>query len=167
MRVFGILGGSDEDAVNLATRLLPELAARGIKVSVVARRDGELRVDQPGKDSDRHREAGAHEVLVLSDQRWALIHQDRSEAPSRLDDLVARLAPVDLVLALGFADGDCSRLEICRAPVTPRNDDQRTVAFAVEGEPGARTDGELPVMDLENARAIADFVIDHCRLGSV
>lgn len=74
-------------------------------------------LDQPGKDSWLHREAGAHEVLLAGDARWALLHERRQAPPADLASLLARLEPVDLVLVEGFGGYPCPRLEVQRASI--------------------------------------------------
>src|SRR5580704_4064242 len=102
MRVFGLAGWSGSGKTTLLTRLIPELIWRAISVSTLKHAHHEFDVDKPGKDSWLHRQAGAREVLVASSRRFALMHELRNAPEPSLDELVARMAPVDLLLVEGF-----------------------------------------------------------------
>src|SRR5512145_1284675 len=102
MRSFGIVGRKNSGKTHLVTRLVRLATARGLRVSTIKHAHHEFDVDRPGKDSYLHREAGAHEVLVASAARWALMHEHRGAVEPSLQDLLARLAPCDLVLVEGF-----------------------------------------------------------------
>lgn len=166
MKVFGLAGWSGSGKTTLVVRLLPELIGRGIAVSTVKHAHHNFDVDQPGKDSWRHREAGAREVLVGSARRWALVHELGDEDEPTLDELLSHLAPVDLVLVEGFKRDAIDKLEVFRhengkPPLF--TDDPRVVAVASDGPlPEAR----VPVLDIDDIAAIADFIIDHCRIGA-
>ncbi len=113
MRLLGIAGWSGAGKTTLVERMLPLLRARGLTVSTIKHAHHGVDVDRPGKDSFRHRAAGASEVLVVSDQRWALMRETAEPAP--VAELVARLAPVDLVLIEGFKTGPHPKIEVYRA----------------------------------------------------
>ena len=102
MRVIGLAGWSGAGKTTLLVRLIPELQSRGVSVSTLKRAHHEFDIDQPGKDSFRHREAGAREVLIASSRRFALVHELRGEAEPGLVDLLGRLSPVDIVIVEGF-----------------------------------------------------------------
>src|SRR3974390_1722823 len=102
MRVFGLAGWSGSGKTTLATRLLPALIRHSVTVSTIKHAHHAFDVDQPGKDSYRHREAGATEVLVSSGRRWALMHELRGEPEFTLDQLISRLSPCDLLLVEGW-----------------------------------------------------------------
>ena len=114
MRVVGIVGRSGSGKSTLIERVLPLLRAHGLSVSTVKHTHHAVDLDRPGKDSHRHRLAGAGEVLLVSDRRWALL-RETPDAPMRLADLLPRLAPVDLVLVEGFGDYPGVRLEVASA----------------------------------------------------
>ena len=101
-RVFGVVGWKNSGKTTLMVGLVATLVGRGVRVSTVKHSHHGFDVDQPGKDSYRHREAGAFEAMVASSRRWAIVHELRVEPEPRLEDLIQRLAPVDLVLAEGF-----------------------------------------------------------------
>lgn len=166
MKVFGITGYSGMGKTTLLERLLPELAARGLRVSLIKHSHKEIEVDKPGKDSWRLRQAGCQELLLMGHRRWALMHELQSDDEPELEDLLGRLQDCDLVLIEGFKQGDFPKLEVWRAseekpPLWPGpgivavacpRDDLRRLA------PRARHCALLP---LEEVGAIADFVIAH------
>src|SRR6201981_1964796 len=101
MRVFGLGSWSGSGKTPLLAALIPELVARGLSVSTIKHAHHEFDVDRPGKDSWRHREAGAPEVMISSARRWALMHELRCDPEPSLDELVSRMSPVDLLLVEG------------------------------------------------------------------
>ena len=152
MRVLGIVGRSGSGKTTLIERLLPCLRGRGLRVSTVKHSHHEVDLDPPGKDSRRHRDAGAEEVLLVSARRWALLRETDGASPDevlQLAPLLARLAPVDLVLVEGFGHVPGPRLEVVRAERADRPgarplylDDPAIAALAtdhsVAGWPGPR-----------------------------
>ena len=114
MKVFGIAGWSGSGKTTLLEKLIPALIARGLKVSVIKHAHHGFDIDKPGKDSYRHREAGAAEVMLASGSRWALMHECRDEGEPQLSALIVRLAPCDLVLVEGFKQEPVPKLEVHR-----------------------------------------------------
>lgn len=114
MNVLALVGWSGSGKTTLLTALLPRLIAQGLRVSTVKHAHHGFDLDRPGKDSFRHREAGAHEVLVASGRRWALLHELAEGEEPPLSALLARMAPVDLVLVEGFKSGAGAKLEVYR-----------------------------------------------------
>src|SRR3954468_24560260 len=114
MRVIGLAGWSGAGKTTLLAKVIPRLIARGVCVSTIKHAHHDFDVDQPGKDSHTHRTAGATEVLVSSARRWALMHELRGEGEMGLDALLAKLAPVDLVLVEGFKKQAHPKLEVYR-----------------------------------------------------
>src|SRR6185437_7685075 len=112
--VFGIAGWSGGGKTTLIEKLLPIFAARGLRVATMKHTHKEFDIDRPGKDSWRHREAGAHEVMVASARRWAIMHELRGAAEPTLDQLVARMSPVDLLLVEGWKHHPHPKLEVHR-----------------------------------------------------
>jgi len=164
MRVFGLAGWSGSGKTTLVTRLLPELTRHGLAVSTLKHAHHSFDLDQPGKDSWRHREAGASEVMISSENRWALIHELRGAAEPALDALIARMTPADLLLVEGFKRGTHPKLEVHRPmlgkPLLCR-DDPHIVAIASEAPvPGLA----IPLFALDDIAGIARFILDHCRL---
>jgi molybdopterin-guanine dinucleotide biosynthesis protein B len=114
MKVVGIAGYSGAGKTTLLEKLIPVLVAEGVAVSVIKHAHCGFDVDQPGKDSYRQRQAGACEVLVACDERWALMHENRAAVSPPLDALIARLAPCDLVLVEGWKRDPMPKIEVHR-----------------------------------------------------
>lgn len=167
MRILGLAGWSGSGKTTLLTRLLPLLAARGLAVSTVKHAHHAFDLDQPGKDSWRHRQAGAAEVMVASSARWALMHEHRGAAEPMLAGLVRHMTPVDLLLVEGFKREPHDKIEVHRAalgkPLLCR-EDSRIVALATDA-PVAGIG--LPQLALDDADAIAGFIVAHCRLATI
>ena len=163
MKVFGIAGYSDSGKTTLLEKLIPQFTARGLKVSVIKHAHHGFDIDRPGKDSYRHREAGASEVLLSCNDRWALMHERRDGSDVTLDELLARLAPCDLVLVEGFKQEPIPKLEVYRPengkpPLFPERSDIVAVASNVA------LAASLPRLALDDVAAIADFVINTLQL---
>jgi molybdopterin-guanine dinucleotide biosynthesis adapter protein len=159
MKVFGIAGWSGSGKTTLLEKLIPALTARGLKVAVIKHAHHGFDIDKPGKDSYRHREAGAVEVLLSCNDRWALMHERRDEAEPTLAELLGHLSPCDLVLIEGFKQEPVPKLEVYRPahgkpPLFGERDD--IVGVATDGE----VQTSLPVLPLNDIAAIADFVIN-------
>ena len=114
MRLFGIAGHSGMGKTTLLERLIPALHARGVAVSLIKHSHKSIEIDRPGKDSFRLREAGCQEVLLLGNERWALMHELRGASEPSLAYLVSRLQGCDLVLIEGFKGGEFPKLEVWR-----------------------------------------------------
>lgn len=163
MKVFGIAGYSGSGKTTLLEKLIPQFTARGLKVSVIKHAHHGFDIDRPGKDSYRHREAGASEVLLSCNDRWALMHERRDESDVTLDELLARLAPCDLVLIEGFKQEPIPKLEVYRPengkpPLFPERSD--IVAVATDAEIAT----SLPRLALDDVAAIAGFVMTTLQL---
>ncbi|UWU91438.1 molybdopterin-guanine dinucleotide biosynthesis protein B [Bradyrhizobium sp. CB1015] len=115
MKVIGLAGWSGAGKTTLLTRLIPHFSAQGLRVSVIKHAHHQFDVDVPGKDSWRHREAGAAEVLVASSKRWALMRELRGAAEPRLPELLEKLSAVDLVVVEGFKREPHRKIEVHRA----------------------------------------------------
>jgi|CXWL01.1.fsa_nt_gi molybdopterin-guanine dinucleotide biosynthesis protein B len=115
MKIFGIAGHSGMGKTTLLERLVPAIAAQGLVVSLIKHSHKNIDIDRPGKDSYRLRESGCKEVLLLGNDRWALMHELRGADEPPLDYLLARLQHCDLVLIEGFKNGDFPKLEVWRA----------------------------------------------------
>ncbi len=164
MRVFGLAGWSGSGKTTLVARLLPELTRRGLTVSTVKHAHHSFDLDQPGKDSWRHREAGASEVMIASERRWALIHEHRGAPEPPLEALVGQMTPVDLLLVEGFKRGTHAKLEVHRPslgkPLLCR-EDPHIVAVASDAPLAGLA---VPLFALDDVAAIARFILAHCRL---
>lgn len=159
MRVIGLAGWSGAGKTTVLTRLIPELAGRGISVSTLKHAHHAFDLDTPGKDSHAHREAGAREVLISSERRWALMHELRGEPEATLPQLLARLSPVDLVIVEGFKRAPHLKIEIHRAgngkpPLHPGDETIVAVASDIAFPEAGR-----PVIDINDVAAIADIML--------
>ena len=166
-RVFGFAGWSGSGKTTLIERLIPRLVARGLTVSLVKHAHHEFDIDQPGKDSFRHRVAGCTEVLVSSSRRWALMHELRGADELTLSAAIARLSPCDLVLVEGYKRSRLPKLEVYRAEVAKpwlHPDDPSIVGIASDVPPGPSAAGR-PVLPLDGYDEIATFVAAHARLA--
>ena len=114
MKIFGLVGRSGSGKTSLMVRLLPELRRRGLTVSTIKHAHHGFDLDHSGKDSFRHREAGAKEVMLVADARWALMHEIGDASKPPLEDLVRRMAPVDFVLIEGFHTHGHPMIEVHR-----------------------------------------------------
>ena len=161
MKIFGIVGWSGSGKTTLMEKLLPELVAKGFEVSTVKHTHHDIEIDKPGKDSDRHRKAGAREVLVTSPYRWALVHEHKGQEEPDLDALTKHMSDVDLLLVEGFKTYPFDKLEIFR-PATGKTPvcttDQTIVAVASDETLDGVT---IPQLDLNDPVAVADFIVRH------
>ena len=158
-RVFGITGWKNSGKTTLTEKLVSELSRRGWKVSTVKHAHHHFDIDKEGADSFRHRQAGASEVAVVSGRRWALMHELRGEDEPSLDEVLARLAPCDLVLIEGYKRENHQKIETRRTAAkdtTPLSAGDPTI-LAIAADHRV-TDPTLPVFDLGDVMAIADFV---------
>ena len=165
MKVFGLAGWSGAGKTTLIEALLADFIARDLRVSTLKHAHHSFDLDLPGKDSYRHRAAGATEVMVASANRWALIHELRGAPEPSFEELVAHMAPVDLLLVEGFKRHAHPKLEVHRPslgkpPLWP--EDPEIVAVASDG---ALAGLDRPRFALDDHRAIADFILRHVGLA--
>ncbi|HXT82699.1 MAG TPA: molybdopterin-guanine dinucleotide biosynthesis protein B [Acetobacteraceae bacterium] len=163
MKVLGIVGWSGSGKTTLLVSVLPLLRARGLIVSTVKHTHHGFDMDRPGKDTYRHREAGAHEVLVASGTRWALLHEIAGPEPG-LSELLGRLDQVDIVLVEGFKSHPFPKLEVHRPalakpPIWPEVPDVVAVASDTDLEVGART-----LLPLDRPGIVAAWICNHLAL---
>jgi molybdopterin-guanine dinucleotide biosynthesis protein B len=164
MRIFGLAGWSGSGKTTLLTAIIPHFVARGLVVSTIKHAHHEFDIDRPGKDSWRHREAGANEVMVASSRRWALMHELRGAAEPSLEDLVAKMRPADLLLVEGFKFHPHPKLEVHR-PLVGKPllypEDPHIVAIASDADLRA----PLPVLPLADPSTVVGFILDRLGLG--
>jgi molybdopterin-guanine dinucleotide biosynthesis adapter protein len=158
MKVWGVTGWKDSGKTTLMERLVAEISGRGLSVSTIKHAHHATDIDHPGRDSHRHRQAGARQVIVSSPVRWALMCELRGEAEPPLADLLARLDPVDLVLVEGYKAAPHPKVEAHRAAtgqplLAPDNPTVRAVAS--DGMP----DVAVPRFHLNDTAAIAGFIL--------
>ena len=159
MRLYGVTGWKNNGKTTLVERLVTEIAGRGIAVSTVKHAHHAFDLDQPGKDSWRHREAGAREVMVSGGARWALLHELRGEDEPPLSDLLARLSPVDLVIVEGYKRDPHRKIEVRRVAAAQSliaEDDRSVRALATDTPLNAF---DRPQFDLDDIAGIADFIL--------
>jgi len=158
MKVYGVTGWKDSGKTTLAERLLAEMVRRGLAVSSVKHAHHDTEIDHPGRDSFRHRAAGAGQVIVASPVRWALMTELRGAPEPPLEALLGRLDPVDLVLVEGFKRTphpkiEAHRTETGRPLLAPENPTVRAVAS--NGSPAVA----VPLFHLDDIAGIADFIL--------
>ena len=158
MKLYGVTGWKNAGKTGLMVRLVSEFRSRGLTVSTLKHAHHSFDVDHPGKDSRRHREAGAHQVLLSSGMRWALMTELDGAPEPPLSELLARMSPVDLVLVEGWKRDSHPKVEAWRAEtgrpmIAPGDSTIRAVA--AKGDPGI---ADRPVIDLDDTAAIADFI---------
>jgi molybdopterin-guanine dinucleotide biosynthesis protein B len=164
MQVFGFAGWSGSGKTTLIEQLIPRLVKRGLRVSLIKHAHHTFDVDQPGKDSYRHRHAGASEILVTSSRRWVLMHELRGAPEPSFDEQVRRISPCDLLIVEGFKHAPIPKLEVWRAvtgePLLHPND-PHIVAIASD----TRVETRLPQLDLDDAAGVERFIVDYLKLA--
>jgi molybdopterin-guanine dinucleotide biosynthesis protein B len=166
MKPLGIAGWSGSGKTTLIEGLLPLLIARGLQVSVIKQTHHDFQVDQPGKDSWRHRMAGAAQVLLTGPRRWMLVNELHDAPEPSLESHLARLSPCDLVLVEGFKHARLPKLEVWRRelgkPWLHPDDDQFLAVVADQPPPqGPRP---LPYLPLDDVPGIAQFILEELNL---
>lgn len=164
MKIIGIAGFSGSGKTTLIERVIPVLVREGLRVSLIKHAHHEFDVDQPGKDSYRHRHAGCSEVLVSSSKRWALMHELRGAGEPTLHEQLKKLSPCDLVIVEGYKAEPIPKVEVHRRDAkTPllHVDDAHVVAVATD-EP---LDTALPQIALGDAEGVARFIIQYLGLN--
>lgn len=160
MKVFGFAGYSGSGKTTLIEQLIPRFVMRGLRVSLIKHAHHLFEIDRPGKDSYRHREAGAGEVLITSDQRWVLMHELRGAPEPTLAQQLERFSPCDLVLVEGYKHAAIPKIEIHRPSIGKpmlHPTDPNIVAIACD----APVNTTLPVLDLNQPDTIVDFIVEY------
>ena len=169
MQVFGVTGWKNSGKTTLVARLVENISARGFQVSTIKHAHCDFDIDKPGSDSYTHREAGAVQVLLSSNRRWALMSEVGDEQEPELDELLQQLRPVDLVIVEGFKMGQQPKIQVVR----PSNN---TEVLPAEAQPivAIASDETItpsdyrcagPLLALDDIDAIANFVLDYCGLA--
>jgi molybdopterin-guanine dinucleotide biosynthesis protein B len=164
MKIFGVAGWSGSGKTTLIEKLIPRFTARGLRVSLVKHAHHTFDVDQPGKDSYRHRRAGAAEVLVTSSRRWVLMHELGGAQEPTFEEQVRHLSPCDLLIVEGFKHASIPKLEVWRAATGEgmlHPQDSHIVAVASD----AKVQTKLPLLDLNDDAGIAAFIMKHLQLA--
>jgi molybdopterin-guanine dinucleotide biosynthesis protein B len=164
MKTFGFAGWSGSGKTTLIEQVIPRFVRRGLRVSLIKHAHHTFDVDHPGKDSYRHRQAGASEILVTSSRRWVLMHELRGAAEPSFEEQLKHLSPCDVLLVEGFKHAPIPKLEVWRAvtgePLLHPND-PHIVAVASD----AKIETRLPLLDLNDYDGIAAFILGHLRLA--
>ncbi len=164
IRIIGVAGFKNAGKTTLVEKLVSELTRRGHRVSTVKHAHHSFDIDHEGRDSFRHRKAGASEVAVVSRHRWAIIHESRGDAEPDLEEILAKLAPCDLVIVEGYKRDSHDKIEVRNIDLShPRlaGDDPTVVAVAANG---AVADAPVPVFDRDDVTALASFIEKHTGL---
>jgi molybdopterin-guanine dinucleotide biosynthesis adapter protein len=162
-KLLGIVGFKNAGKTTLTERLVSELTSRNYRISTVKHAHHAFDIDQEGRDSWRHRQAGASEVAVVSANRWALVHELRGAPEPALQEIVGKLAPCDLVVTEGYKWEGHPKIEVRNLGLAHpelAGKDSTVIAIAANG---SISDPPVPVFDRENIKAIADFIVE--RLG--
>ena len=165
MNILGIAGYSGSGKTTLLEKVIPLLRQHGLRISVIKHAHHDFDIDRPGKDSFRHREAGAHEVMIASGHRWALMHELRQEAEPTLEELCARLSPCDLVLVEGYKFSPIPKLEVHRTetghPLLYPNDAE-IIAVVTDSKETL----PLPTLDIDAPQQVADHILNYFSFGN-
>lgn len=164
-KVIGVAGFKNSGKTTLVEKLVHALTARGYRISTVKHAHHSFDIDHEGRDSFRHRKAGATEVAVISRERWAIIHEQRGEEPPPLEAILDKLAPCDLVIVEGYKRDTHDKIEVRNLALDPpplAGDDPTVVAIAATGPvPGA----PVPVFDRDDVTALVAFIERHAGLA--
>ncbi len=163
MQIYGVIGWKNAGKTGLMERLVAEITARGLAVSTMKHAHHVFDVDQKGKDSFRHRQAGAREVLLASHSRWALMHELGADEEPSAEELLAKLAPCDLVLVEGYKRDSHPKVEVFRDTpgrelIAPGDPTVKAIATDVVDQVKAAVSG-VAVFHLDDTAAIADFIL--------
>jgi molybdopterin-guanine dinucleotide biosynthesis protein B len=163
-KIIGVAGFKNAGKTTLVERLVRHLTAQGFRVSTVKHAHHSFDIDHEGRDSFRHRAAGASEVAVVSASRWAIIHESRGQSEPPLADILAKLGPCDLVIIEGYKRDTHDKIEVRNLALDhPKlaGDDPTIVAIA---STALIADAPVPVFDRDDVTALADFIIAHAGL---
>ncbi|MAZ89970.1 MAG: molybdopterin-guanine dinucleotide biosynthesis protein B [Cellvibrionaceae bacterium] len=167
-KIFGITGWKNSGKTTLVSKLVSWFCQRGVKVSTIKHAHCDFDIDRPGTDSFNHRQAGAQQVMLASSTRWALMNELRDDREAEMDELLARMDPVDLVLVEGFKMGDQAKIQVVR----PKNNTERLsdeaqpiVAIASDEEVAPSLYGcDGPLLLLNDIDSIGHFIASYCQL---
>ena len=164
MKTFGFAGWSGSGKTTLIEKLMPLFAKRGLRVSLIKHAHHTFDVDHPGKDSYRHRQAGATQVLVTSSRRWVLMHELRGAQEPSFEEQIKHFSPCDLLIVEGYKFAPIPKLEVWRAETGEgllHPNDPHIVAVASD----VKLDIRLPLLDLNSHETIANFILGHLKLA--
>jgi molybdopterin-guanine dinucleotide biosynthesis adapter protein len=162
MRIIGVVGWSGSGKTTLVEKLIPRLVARGLSVSTMKHAHHGFDLDRPGKDSFRHRAAGASETMILSGTRWALMREIKNGVEPTMEALIERMTPVDLLIVEGFKSHAYDKIEVHRPSLGKElraGGDRDIVAVASDVKLGGLP---VPLLDLNDGDAVTAFVLERC-----
>ena len=160
INIIGFAGYSGSGKTTLLEKLIPLLTTQGLRVAVIKHAHHDFDIDKPGKDSYRHRQAGASEVMIINAQRWALMHELRDEIEPSLEELCAKFSPCDLILAEGYKHASMPKLEVHRTETGHERlypSDPRIIAVVTDSKEAF----PLPVLDINNPGDVAAFILNY------
>jgi molybdopterin-guanine dinucleotide biosynthesis adapter protein len=163
MKIFGFAGWSGSGKTTLIEKVIPRFVGMGLRVSLIKHAHHTFDVDHPGKDSYRHRHAGATEILVTSSRRWVLMHELRGAQEPSFEEQLKRVSPCDVLFVEGFKFAPIPKLEVWRKATGEallHPNDPHIVAIATD----ARIETPLPRLELNDDAAICSFILAHLRL---
>jgi molybdopterin-guanine dinucleotide biosynthesis adapter protein len=165
-RVIGITGWKNSGKTTLVENLVATFVAQGLRIATIKHAHHTFDIDQKDTDSYRHRKAGAHEVAIVSSNRWALMHELEDEKEPPLQEVLRKLSSCDLVIVEGYKREGHDKIEV-RRNVTPDNeplalDDNSIIAIASDM---LLPNEKLPVLALQNTEKIAAFILTHVKLA--
>jgi molybdopterin-guanine dinucleotide biosynthesis protein MobB len=164
VNVFGIVGWKNSGKTGLMERLVTEITARGYSVSTIKHAHHSFDVDHEGKDSHRHRVAGARQVLLASRNRWALMHELRDEQEPTLAELLTQISPVDLVLIEGYKRDSLAKIEAHRSETGQSLIASTDTTILAVASNTTHPDLTIPTLDLDDTKSIADLILKHAGL---
>ena len=164
--VIGVTGFKNSGKTTLVERLVAELTGRGLRISTVKHAHHTFDIDHKGRDSFRHRKAGAREVAVVSRNQWAVIRDMHDESEPSLEDIMSRLQPCDLVIVEGYKRDEHPKIEARNLDLDHpelAGEDDTIIAIAASGP---LTGAPVPVFQRDDIAGLADFVLAHVDLAA-
>ncbi len=164
-KIMGFAGYSGSGKTTLLEKVIPILTGKGLRIAVIKHAHHDFDIDKPGKDTYRHRKAGAREVLIVSAQRWALMHELSKETEPTLEDLCSRFSGYDLILAEGYKHAAIPKLEVHRKEtgsdaIYPT--DPGIIAVVTD----SKDSFPLPKLDINAPEEVANFILDYFSKGN-
>lgn len=167
MKILGFAGYSGSGKTTLIEQLIPRFRQKGLRVSLIKHAHHDFEIDKPGKDSFRHRAAGASEVMLVSSRRWALMHELQSEDEPSLDEQISRMSPCDLLLVEGFKYSSIPKIEIYRSALGKprfRDGSMNIVACACDTKDHSHNSADPPELDLNDPDEVACFILGYLQI---
>ena len=159
-KIIGFAGYSGSGKTTLLEKLIPLLTAQGLRIAVIKHAHHDFDIDKPGKDTYRHRMAGAGEVMIISAHRWALMHELQNETEPALEELCSRFSQCDLILAEGYKHSAIPKLEVHRNETGHEYlypSDPRIIAVITDNKEPL----SLPMLDINAPQEVAAFIMNY------